>query len=226
MKTIAVVGVLLLFNGCTILKPSFGVINEDTVKIIPDKNEIIVEKTILVKISDKKKIKDKSLEPEEIILNVFDDELYFERDKVRGNKSRLIIRYLDAFSWEKNALLKAYTIYKKIWSKKQSDDFKEILEEDKYFALCTDSRYWENLKIEDKEPERDILHSILLIKYLNNLSYGCREIDDNSIQEHIDADHILSLLPHDVLIHKLLLIHLPKEKGLTMNPDYSQRKGR
>jgi len=219
MKYIALIFLVLIFSGCAILEPDFGVTQEKSF----EKKRINESNITVVDIKEKKSLKDEdlnnSIENEHIILNVFDDELYFEKDKVTKNKRKIVIKYLDAYSWEKRALRKIYAKYKRIWSKKQSADFQKILKENKYFSLCADRRYWDNLEFEESEPERDILHSILLIKYLNNLSHGCSDwvesngmIKDENKNNHINAQHILSLLPHNVLIKKLLLTYSPKER--------------
>jgi len=154
-----------------------------------------------------------------VIHNVFQDELYFEKDKEGVDQHALVIKYLDARDWEKKALGKIYKRHKKLWSAKQSNSLKQIIEKNHYFGLCSDRKYWDNLAFEESEPERDVLHSMLLIRYLNNLSNGCVEwvrskqkINDENHEEHINTKEILSLLPHHVLIEKLIMLYVSQSK--------------
>lgn len=223
MRYIIVLVFLFLFSGCVMLEPTLSQDTNGTGVIEKlDTNETIIEKSIVLELAKSKKIESKDLGSGHILVNVFDDELYFEKDKVQKNKRKVVIKYLDAYSWEKRALNKIYRKHKRIWSKKQSKDFRKVLEEDKYFSLCGDRRYWDNLEFQESEPERDVLHSILLIKYLNNLSHGCSrwvesngKINNENRKEYINTNYIFSLLPHDVLVKKLLLMYSPKEKGFS-----------
>jgi len=154
-----------------------------------------------------------------VIHNVFKDELYFEKDKEGVNLHTLVIKYLDAREWEKKALEKIYKKHVKLWSKKQSEALWKLMEENRYFALCSDQKYWDNLQFEESQPERDVLHSIVLIRYLNNLANGCPEwvsskgsIKDENSEEFINSKEILSLLPHNVLLEKLMMIYVSKSK--------------
>ena len=197
---------IFFFSGCSLLNRNF-----EEISMIP---KVPIDKSS--KFKKKKIVKTKSPKDVEVILNVFDDEFYFEKDKVVKDKRELVINYLNAFKWEKKALRKIYAKHKILWSKKQYRDLEKILEEDKYMALCSDRRYWDYLQFEEEEPQRDILKSILLLRYINNLSYGC---STQNFKKHIDANYIFSLLPHEVLIDKLLLQFLPN-RTLQNHPNY------
>ncbi|HHD82376.1 MAG TPA: hypothetical protein ENK94_04205 [Campylobacterales bacterium] len=218
MKSIfIVITAILLFVGCTHVEPKVPVTE------VKDKNttEAFKEQNVssIVELVEEENRESDNVEEGNLILNVFEDELYFEKDKVGKDKTKVVIKYLDAHKWEKEALRKIYKRYKKLWSKEQSKAFFKILEEDKYFSLCADRRYWDNLQFEESEPERDVLHSILLLRYLNNLSNGCPQwiaskgkIKDENRKEYINSKEILSLLPHDVLVDKLIMLYVPNSK--------------
>ena len=168
---------------------------------------------------EKKVVEEPKEEEGYLIENIFDDELYFEKDKVGKDKTAVVIKYLRAYPWEKKALKRIYKKYKQLWSKRQSKTFKKILQEDRYASLCGDQRYWDNLEFEESQPEHDILQSVLLLRYINNLTYGCvkwvesdGKIKDENRKKDVEAKYIFSLLPHNVLIEKLLLLYAPKEK--------------
>ncbi len=200
MKNIVMFSLLFLMFGCVSKK-----VNPIVIK------ELNVEEKIVSNVSEKK-------ESEKILYDVFASGLYFEKDKVGQDKTGVVIKYLDAYDWEKRVLNNIYKNHKKLWSKKQSKDFEQILQNDKYLSLCSDRRYWDNLQFQESEPERDILHSILLLRYLKNLSHGCVDwvrsdgkIKDENRRKYINAKYVFSLLPHKVLIDKLLFIYAPKE---------------
>jgi len=160
-----------------------------------------------------------SLEESEVIVNVFNDELYFEKDKATTDKIKLVIKYVDASNVEKKALKKIYKKHQKIWSSKQYRDLKKIIENDKYLSLCSDRKYWDNLEFEEEEPQKDVLKSILFLRYIKNLAYGCSQwvksdgkIKQENLKNNLNINNILSLLVHEVLIDKLLLQYVPKEK--------------
>lgn len=137
----------------------------------------------------------------------------------RGN-IRTLIETLDAFPWEKKAL---HTVYrhegKIIWKPNQIQDFRKILENDSYLAMCGDRRYWDYLDVTKERAKQDVLYSTLLLKYLNNLSSGCRQwvssdgmaLNENRIQ-NIKAEYVLSLLARGALIEKLFIPYLPKNR--------------
>ena len=238
MKFVVLVS-LFFFSGCAVVEPSFDPIEVE--KIVTKTNEVneTVDQNIsimtIIKPLEEKILKNEKVEKlekveegeegeeGEVILNVFDDELYFEKDKVGEDKTEVVINYLDAYAWEKKVLKSAYKKTKRLWSKKQSKNFRKILEEDKYMSLCSDRRYWHNLEFEESEPERDILQSVLIIRYLNNLSHGCpkwidsnKKIENENSKERINTKQIFSLLPHGVLIEKLLSLYLPSTKGFRL----------
>ncbi|CAA6804765.1 MAG: Unknown protein [uncultured Sulfurovum sp.] len=209
---IGVVMAMMLFTGCTTTEPKVPTVKSNSSVTEANQTEVPIESNV-------SSIEESSIDDENVILNVFNDELYFEKDKVGKDKRQVVIKYLDAHKWEKKALSKIYKKYKQLWSKKQSKDFFKILEEDKYLSLCSDRRYWDNLQFEENQPERDVLHSILLIRYLNNLSHGCpkwvesnAKIKDENAKEYIRTKHLLSLLPHNVIIPKLIESYQPKSK--------------
>lgn len=216
---------LFFFLGCSVLEPNLDLKKEDNnVSKKVSKNievEEVKEKNVSIvsTIPNEEILENNNLEEGNIILNVFDDELYFEKDKVGIDKTKVVIKYLDAFDWEKKALQKIYKKHKRLWSQKQSEDFQKILIEDKYLSLCGDRRYWDNLEFEESQPEQDILQSILLIKYLNNLSHGCPQwvesnckVKNENAKERINIKQVFSLLPHGVIIEKLFSLYTPKEK--------------
>jgi hypothetical protein len=214
---------------------------------IPIENKVISPKSVLKEIIDtnitvvttkqiesnvtvtkrvNKGQEEKTREPVEVIENVFSDELYFERDKVHENKYLMVIKHLDALALEKDALKVMYRKNMNIWSKKQSKDFKHIMEKNQYFSLCSDKRYWDNLVFEEQLVEKEILQSILLLKYLTNLKYGCKKwvesnnkIKDENHKKEMNYYHILSLLPHDVLMEKVVQMFLPVEERFLFKLD-------
>ena len=216
MKNILMFSLLFMMVGCASKKVKPTMMKESNSSV--EHNETVEEKGILSKIYEQIVNKKDEVESGEVLANVFSDELYFEKDKVGQDKTGVVIKYLDAYAWEKKVLNRAYKKHKKLWSKKQSKDFEKILQHDKYLSLCSDHKYWDNLEFEENEPERDILHSILLLRYLNNLSHGCVDwvqsdgkIKDENKREYIKAKYVFALLPHEVLIDKLLFIYAPKE---------------
>lgn len=208
---LSVLMVMLFFAGCTRVEPKVPIVNNNQEVGEVNQTEVVLENNL-------SSVPETVSNDVNIIVNVFDDTLYFEKDKVSEEEiSKVVIKYLDAFDWEKKALQKAYTNNKSLWSKKQSEDFRKILEEDKYFSLCSDQRYWDNLEFEESEPERDVLHSVLLIKYLNNLTHGCpkwveSKVKDENKKEHINTQEIFRLLPHNVIIEKLFYLYMPHTK--------------
>ena len=214
---------LFFFSGCVANQPKVEKEETKILKKASDKNITALStasKDIKKEIIQEETIQKDVVEEGEVIVNVFDDELYFEKDKVGTDKTKVVIKYLDAFDWEKKALQKIYKKHKKLWSKKQSKNFKNILKNDKYLALCGDRRYWDNLEFEESEPEQDILQSVLLIKYLNNVMHGCPEwvesngkIKDENSKKHMNSKEIFSLLVHGVIIKKLFSLSVPKDKN-------------
>jgi hypothetical protein len=149
------------------------------------------------------------------IVDVFTDSLFLNGDRIK------LIQNLDALPWEKRALLKVYKEHTSLWNKRQKEDFKKILEEDKYLSLCGDRRYYDNLLFTVDEPQVDILYSILLLKYLNNLSNGCKKwvtkkvADENSyknIHKSIHAEYLLEMIEKDAIVERLFIPFLPRQK--------------
>lgn len=219
---IALVGIVF-FSGCVQPepKPQEPLQVKDVNKSVSQEVEVQgIEETFVPTLDSKDKApQDKASEEVTVIANVFSDELYFEKDKEGVDLHQLVIKYLDAQAWEKKALRAIYKKHKKIWSQKQSDALWRIIEKNHYFGLCADGKYWDNLQFEESEPERDILHSMVLIRYLNNLSNGCPQwieskgkVQDENTQEHINTQEILSLLPHGVLVDKLIMVYVSKSK--------------
>jgi len=211
--------VALLLMGCRSIEPKVS--TSKAIKSVSEVNqtEVFIDNGVSAEnnVSSVKKIEETLTDDANIILNVFNDELYFEKDKEGIDKRQVVIKYLDAHKWEKKALSETYTKYPKLWSKEQSEDFFKILEEDRYLSLCADRRYWDSLQFEESEPERDVLHSILLIRYLNNLSHGCPQwisskVKDENVKAYIHTKQILSLLPYNVIISKLIASYEPKSK--------------
>jgi len=202
---------LVLFTGCSLVKIEPVVVKEE---IHSEKISEIQKVEPLEEVE--KKVKET---PIEVIEKVFSDELFFEIDKMHANKNLLTIKYLDASPSEKRALNLTYSRYKKIWSEEQSEEFKLIIQEDKYLSLCSDKKYWNNLEFENEPEKREILSSILLLRYLNNLTHGCEKwvksngkIKEENRDKQIDANHLLSLLPHGLLIEKIIQKFLPQEE--------------
>lgn len=222
MRRVVLVGVIgLFFSACTEVAKVAPLAKKDTIK-----NSEVTERNVTL--SSKK---NSEKEDVHVLENIFDDELYFELDKVsKRRKVNVVINHLDAYPWEKKELKKAYKKHSKLWSKKQSSDFKKILEEDSYLALCSDVRYWENLEFEESEPQRDVLQSLLLIRYLHNLAHGCpkwveSKVKGENSKKFMHTKHILSLLPHEVIIGKLMKILAPKEREfLKMVKQYHNKK--
>jgi hypothetical protein len=206
--------VFFLFSACSRVepKPKVTTMESNVTKI--ENNETSLEKKVESNLS---------VEEGHVIENVFDDELYFEKDKVTKNKRKIVIKYLKAENWEKKALSKIYKKYKRLWSKKQSKDFRDFLESEKSLTRCAGRDYWENLEFEESEPERDVLHSVLLIKYLNNLHHKRDNEEECAKKELVDVDYILSLLPHEVLINKLLKL---EKTRVEEKPKYKKKESR
>ncbi len=222
MRRVVLVGVIgLFFSACTEVAKVAPLATKSTIK-----DSEVTERNVTL--SPKKKSEQEDVH---VLENLFDDELYFELDKVSNSRrAKVVINYLKAYPWEKKALKKAYKKHSKLWSKKQSSDFKKILEEDSYLSLCSDVNYWENLEFEESEPQRDILQSLLLIRYLHNLAHGCPKwvesrVKGENSKKFMHTNHILSLLPHEVIIGKLMKILAPKEREFSkMVKQYHNKK--
>jgi len=145
------------------------------------------------------------------IVDVFTDSLFLNGDRIK------LIKNLDALAWEKRSLLQAYKDHTELWNKKQRKDFQKILEEDKYLSLCGDRRYYDNLLFTVEEPQVDILYSILLLKYLNNLSNGCtkwvsQKISNEHATKTVQAEYLLDMIEKDAIVERLFVPFLPRQK--------------
>jgi len=152
------------------------------------------------------------VEDEYCIVDVFTDSLFLNGDRIK------LIQNLDALPWEKKALLKVYKKHKELWSKQQRKELQKILEEDKYLSLCGDRRYYDNLLFTLEEPQVDILHSILLLKYLNNLSHGCRKwvsqkANNENSHKDIPSLYLLDMIEKDALVERLFVPFVPRQKS-------------
>jgi len=200
IRKIAMVMIIgVFFTGCSVVQPITPTIEDDNNKSMEN------NQTLLPSISEKEQIEE--------IESVFSHE--FEEETNRES----LIESLDAFPWEKEALQKVYSSHDEIWSSSQKEAFKQILEDDSYLSICADRRYLDNLEFIEEGFREDILYSILLLKYLNNLKSGCLEWvssdthvkNENSV-EAVRSDYILSMLPKGVLIQKLILFYSPKNR--------------
>jgi len=226
-NVIFILSVLFVFSGCAIFQPDFGVPKQELESsrkaiVVPPKTIPIERKKVIlppqttpfVKTPPPKKVfQQKSPKKIEVIVNVFSEDI---EDFA---SSKRLINYLDAYPWEKKALYKAYGKHKKLWTKHEIQDFLAIINEDKYLSLCADKRYLDNLIFTTDVAKQDLLYSILLLRYLNNLSHGCSEwvgsngtiLNENS-EKYIESDYLLSMLPKNILIERLFTRYIPKEK--------------
>ncbi|MBU1669315.1 hypothetical protein KKC13_12970 [bacterium] len=158
-------------------------------------------------------------ESEQPIQEVNNRKIFSDTHVKRGD-IRTLIETLDAFPWEKKALHSVYRHEgKMIWHPNQIQDFRKILQDDSYLAMCGDRRYWNHLEVTGQKAKHDVLYSVLLLKYLNNLSSGCRQwvssegmvLNENRTQ-NIKAEYVLSLLARGALIEKLFISYLPKNR--------------
>ena len=218
---------LFLFSGCTIFQPDFGVSKQKVqipkkVRFIPPVRQVTERRKVILPIQTvpyvktpppKRIVLPKVSSNIEVIANVFSEET---EDFLN---SKRLIKYLDASPWEKKALNKAYTKHRKLWTKREIQDFLSIINEDKYLSLCSDKRYLDNLVFTAEPAKQDLLYSILLLKYLNNLSHGCVEwvgsdavVKNENSEEYIESDYLLSMLSKNILIERLFTRYIPKEK--------------
>jgi hypothetical protein len=222
---------LFLVSGCTIFQPDFGVSKRKAsvtkeVKIAPLTPRIIEQKQVHLPVQMVPYVKtpappkqvvhveDRTVNKEiEVIPNVFSE------DTEGLSSTQHLIKYLDAFSWEKKALKKAYSKHQKLWTKNEIRDFLLIVNEDKYLSLCGDKRYLDNLIFTADDSKQDLLYSILFLRYLNNLSHGCVEwvgsdgaILNENKEEYIKSEYLLSMLPKDILIERLFTLYVPSNK--------------
>jgi len=152
------------------------------------------------------------VEDEYCIVDVFTDSMFLNGDRIK------LIKNLDALLWERKVLLKAYKNHTELWNKQQRKAFQEILENDKYLSLCGDRRYYDNLLFTLEEPQVDILHSILLLKYLNNLSHGCRKwvsqkASNENSHKNIPSLYLLDMIEKDAIVERLFVPFVPRQKS-------------
>ena len=145
------------------------------------------------------------------IVDVFTDSMFLNGDRIK------LIKNLDALDWEKKALLIAYKNHTELWNSKQKKEFQKILEDDKYLSLCGDRRYYDNLLFTTEEPQVDILYSILLLKYLNNLSNGCtkwvsQKLGNENSKKNIHAEYLLDMIEKDAIVERLFVPFIPRQK--------------
>ncbi len=154
------------------------------------------------------------VEEEYGIDDVFTDSMFLNGDRIK------LIKNLDALPLEKKSLLKAYKNHTKLWKRKQREEFAKILEDDKYLSLCGDRRYYDNLLFTTEEPQVDILYSILLIKYINNLSHGCKKwvysklTNNLETKDNIPRDYLLDMVEKGAIVERLFVPFIPKPKKL------------
>ena len=146
------------------------------------------------------------------IVDVFTDSIFLDGDRLK------LIKNLDALPWEKKSLLKAYKNHTDLWNKKQRKAFQKILESDKYLSLCGEKRYYDNLLFTVEEPQADILHSILLLKYINNLSHGCmqwvsQKVNNENSSKDIPSTYLLDMIEKDALVERLFIPFVPRKKS-------------
>jgi len=156
------------------------------------------------------------VEDEYCIVDVFTDSMFLNGDRIK------LIKNLDALSWERKVLLEAYKNHTELWNRQQKKEFQKILEDDKYLSLCGDRRYYDNLLFTTEEPQLDILHSILLLKYINNLSHGCKKwVLEKSSNENSHKDipslYLLDMIEKDALVERLFIPFVPKQKSFQIS---------
>jgi hypothetical protein len=207
---------ILLLSGCTkqpkkplcIIHPTSKESNitavEDTPKTTKEDEEL--------KIIDDGAGGSNEVEDEYCIVDVFTDSLFLNGDRMK------LIKNLDAQPWEQKVLLKAYKNHTKLWNRRQRKEFQRILEDDKYLSLCGDRRYYDNLLFTLDEPQVDILHSVLLLKYLNNLSHGCRKwvsqkASNENHHKNIPSLYLLDMIEKDALVERLFVPFIPRQKS-------------
>lgn len=198
---------MVLFVGCSKTEPK---VNENNVPIIESVEEPILN--------------------EQPIFELNRREIFSDTDVARAN-IRTLIEMLDVFPWEKKALHFVYRhAGKMIWKPNQIQDFRKILEDDSYLSMCGAQRYWDYLETTDDKVKQDVLYSVLLLRYLNNLSSGCREwvssdgmvVNENS-RKNIKAEYVLSLVAQGALVQKLFIPYLPQNRDFFVALDDYKR---
>jgi len=207
----------IFISGCTkqpeVKKPSCIIhptSKDGNITVVQESFELSQEESEL-------KVVDDSNESDEVvgeycIVDVFTDSIFLDGDRLK------LIKNLDALPWEKKVLLKAYKKDSKFWNKQQKKEFDKILEEDKYLSLCGDQRYYDNLLFTSEEPQLDILHSILLLRYAKNLSNGCLEwvssdIKNENDKKRVPAKSLLKMVKQGAIVERLFVPFVPKTKA-------------
>jgi len=225
-----------LVSGCTpqpkkIDKKPSCIIHPTSAGKKPVKEVVLTNETSTTDIDDGLKVVDEGNGSSEVvgeycIVDVFTDSMFLNGDRLK------LIKNLDALAWEKRALLKAYKKHTKLWNEQQRKEFQQILEEDKYLSLCGDKRYYENLLFTVEEPQVDILYSILLLKYLNNLSNGCtkwvsQKIANENSSKNIQSDYLLDMIEKDAIVERLFVPFFPRQKRFMVAiREYKKMKNR
>jgi hypothetical protein len=224
--------VVLFISGCTKQVPVEQTPKKPVCIIHPtskDNNKSIKEvREPLVKEEDELKIVDagggNEVVGEYCIVDVFTDSMFLDGDRLK------LIKNLDALPWEKKSLLKAYKNHTELWNKKQRTAFQKILESDKYLSLCGERRYYDNLLFTVEEPQADILHSILFLKYINNLSNGCmqwvsQKVNNENSSKNIPSAYLLDMIEKDAIVERLFLPFVPRQKSFRIAiRDYKKMK--
>jgi len=228
---------LLLVSGCTpqpkkidkkpscIIHPTSQAGKKPVKEVVSTNNETSTD------IDDGLKVVDEGNGSSEVvgeycIVDVFTDSMFLNGDRLK------LIKNLDALAWEKRDLLKAYKKHTKLWNEQQKKEFQKILEEDKYLSLCGDKRYYDNLLFTVEEPQVDILHSILLLKYLNNLSNGCtkwvsQKLSNENSHKNIPSGYLLDMVEKDAIVERLFVRFIPRQKRFMIAiREYKKMKNR
>ena len=228
-QVVSIGAVSMLFSGCTLFQPNLGVtkkevevskMDREPPPVVP--SPVLKERRVTlppqttpyIKTPPPKRVLvQKEPSDLEVIANVFTEET------PDSFSSQRLIGYLEMFPWEKRALKNAYGKHGKLWTQREIHDFLAIINEDKYLSLCGEKRYLDNLMFTSNPAKQDLLYSVLLLKYLNNLSHGCVEwvssdgaILNENREEYIESDYLLSMLPKDILIERLFTRYIPKEE--------------
>jgi len=221
-NSLFIIAVLLFLSGCTTKQIEKEIMPKKPACIIhptsKDTNTSIKEVfTPLSKEEDNElKIVDggggNEVVGEYCIVDVFTDSMFLDGDRLK------LIENLDALAWEKKSLLKAYKNHTQLWNKKQKENFQKLLASDKYLSLCGDKRYYDNLLFTLDEPQVDILHSVLLLKYINNLSNGCmqwvsQKISNENSNKKIPSRYLLDMIEKDAIVERLFIPFIPKQKS-------------
>ena len=212
---------LLMISGCTKQVPPLSTPQKPSCIIHPSSNNNqppIKERhePLAVEEDDGLKVVDGGGADEVVgeycIVDVFTDSMFLNGDRIK------LIKNLDALPWEKRSLLKAYENHTELWNSQQKAEFQKILESDKYLSLCGDRRYYDNLLFTAEEPQVDILHSILLLKYINNLSNGCmqwvsQKVTNENSARNIPSSYLLDMIEKGAIVERLFVPFFPRQKS-------------